>query len=301
MTRVLVTGGSGRFAEFMVKALRGQYDIVLFSRTRPPEDRADLPWVQGDLNVFEDCQRAVEGVDCIQHLGAVPSPSDHPQMQASRRSQGLPEIPFDATMHTNIMGTYYLLTAAVQAGVKSMVMTGSNCAFGHGFRLSKGTFPVQYLPLDENHPSDVEDSYSYSKLAGEELLSSFTRAFGMRTYVTRPSGICPPERLQRMAQTVVPITGWSDWMWAYVPSEDLAELQRMIMEKAHALPVHSVYVANGLDSTALEPSQEIVAKFRPDLLPVAKMAGHEAFWSTAKAHKEVGWTPKHSWRDYLAR
>jgi UDP-glucose 4-epimerase len=300
MTRVLVTGGSGRFADFMVKTLRGQYDIVLFSRTKPPEDRTDLPWIQGDLNVFADCQRAVEGVDCIQHLGAVPSPSDHPQIQASRKAQGLPAIAFDATMHTNIMGTYYLLVAAVQAGVQSVVMTGSNCAFGHGFRLSKNPFPIRYLPLDESHPSDVEDSYSYSKLAGEELLASFTRAYGIRTYVTRPSGICPPERLQRMAQTAAPITAWSDWMWAYVPSEDLAELQRMIMERAATLPAHSVYVANGLDSTALEPSHEIVAKFRPDLLPVAQMTGHEAFWSTAKAQREVGWRPKHSWRDYLA-
>jgi UDP-glucose 4-epimerase len=301
MSKVLITGGSGKFAGFMVDALRGRYDLVLFSRTRPPGDRADLPWIEGDLNVFEDCQRAVEGVDLIQHLGAVPNPSDHPEIRAARRSHGLPELPFQATMHTNIMCTYYLLLAAVQAGVKAMVMTGSNCAFGHGFRLSQTPFPIKYLPLDEGHPSDVEDSYSYSKLAGEELLASFSRAYGLRTYVTRPSGICPPERLRRMAETVAPVTAWSDWMWAYVASEDLAELQRMIMEKADLLPVHSVYVANGLDSTVLEPSQEIVARFRPELLPVTRLSGHQAFWSTAKAQQEVGWVPKHSWRDTLGR
>lgn len=295
--KVLVTGASGRFAEFMVKELRGRCDIVLFSRRQPPADRAGLPWIQGDLNVFDDCKRAVEGVDFIQHLGAVPSPSDHPQLVAARKAQGLPEQPFDATMRTNIMGTYYLMMAAVQAGVKGVVMTGSNCAFGHGYRLSKRPFPIKYLPLDEQHPSDVEDSYSYSKLVGEELLASFTRAYGVRTYVTRPSGICPPARLQRMAETIAPVTAWSDWMWAYVPSEDLAAMQRLIMERADALPAHDVYVANALDSAALEPSQEIVARFHPELLSVTRMTGHEAFWSTAKAQKELGWAPKRSWRD----
>ena len=115
MSRVLVTGGSGRFADYMVKALRGRYDIVLFARTKLPEDRADLPWIQGDLNVLEDCQRAVEGVDFIHHLGAVPWPSDHPQVRESVKARN-PDLPApDATMRTNLIGTYYLLMAAVQA------------------------------------------------------------------------------------------------------------------------------------------------------------------------------------------
>jgi len=299
--KVLITGASGRFARFLVKALRAEHELVLFSRQPPPEDRADLPWIQGDLNDFDDCRRAVEGVEAIQHLGAVPWPSDHPQVRASaaERTPNLP--PWDATMRTNILGVYYLLSAAVQAGVHTVVMTGSNCAFGHGYRISKAPFPIRYLPLDEAHPSDVQDSYSYSKLVGEELLASFSRAYGLRTYVTRPSGICPPERLRQMAENARPVTAWNDWMWAYVPSEDLAELQKMLMEKAPTLPLHGVYVANGLDSSALEPSLEIVERFRPDLLVVSKLQGHEAFFSPAKANAEVGWIPKHTWRDYLTR
>jgi UDP-glucose 4-epimerase len=146
----------------------------------------------------------------------------------------------------------------------------------------------------------VEDSYSYSKLAGEELLASFSRAYGIRTYVTRPAGICPPERLRRMAETAAPVTGWSDWLWGYVASEDLAELQRLILEKAEELPTHDVYVANGLDSTLLEPSKDVLATYRPDLLPLARgMEGHQAFFSVAKAQATLGWTPKHTWREYL--
>jgi nucleoside-diphosphate-sugar epimerase len=298
--RVLITGASGRLAEWIVKSLRAEHELVLFSRTAPPADRADLPWIQGDLNSYEDCCRAVEGVQAIQHLGAVPWPSDHPTQRADRERSGLPVPPLDATLHTNIMGTYYLVQAAVHAGVETLVMAGSNCAFGHGYRISQRPFPFQYLPMDEEHPSDVEDSYSYSKLAGEELLASYTRAYGIRTYVTRPAGICPPKRRQEIAANAAPAKAWTEWLWGYVPSEDLAEMHRLIMHQAGDLPEHRVYIANARDTTALEPTRELIERFRPDLLPLAdKLAGHAAFITTARAEHELGWRSARTWREYL--
>ncbi len=298
--RVLVTGGSGRFAEWVVKALRPDHDLVLFSRTPPPEDRADLPWIQGDLNSPEDCMRAVEGIEAIQHLGAVPWPSDHPVECANRRRAGLEPLPLNATLCTNLMGTYNLLQAAVRANVEMIVMAGSNCAFGHGYRISQRPFPFEYLPLDEDHPSDVEDSYSFSKLAGEMLLSSFTRAYGIRTYVSRPAGICPPGRRQEIATSIGPARAWNDWLWGYVASEDLAEMHRRMMERAYSLPDHRVYVANARDTTALEPTLELIERFRAHLLPLATgITGHQPFFSTARARRELDWQPRYSWRDWL--
>jgi len=298
--KVLVTGGSGRLAKYVVKELEGKYELVLFSRSRPPEDRAHLAWIQGDLNDYTDCQRAVEGVQAIQHLGAVPYPVDHPQIRPQRQAAGIELPPFDMTMRTNIMGTYYLMQAAVQAGVKVVVMAGSNCTLGHGYRISNKPFPIHYLPLDEEHPTDVEDSYSYSKLVGEELLASFTRAYDIRTYVTRPAGICPPERRKAMAENVQPATGWSDWLWGWVASEDVAWAHRALMEKAEELPPHDVYFVNGADTTALEESRELVARFRPDLLPLAqRLQGHESFISTEKARRAFGFEPQYTWREYL--
>ena len=300
MTRVLITGASGRFGPFVIDALRDDYELVLSSRTPPAERYADFPWVQADITCFEDCQRMVEGIDVIQHLGANPSPSDHPRIRAESEARGVALPAFDYTMRANIMGPYYLLTAAVAAGVKTVVMTGSNCAFGQGYRISDRPFPVHYLPLDEGHPSDVEDSYSYSKLAGEELLAQFTRAYGIRTYMTRPSGICPEDRLRNMAAGAKPCTGWVEWMFAYVPSVDLAQMQKLIMEQAEALPAHDFFVANASDSTLLEPTLEIVERFRPDLLPLCRgISGHDALFSAAKARRVLGWKQTVGWRDFL--
>lgn len=298
--KVLITGGSGRLAKYVARELEGKHDLVLFSRSRPPEDRSHLPWIQGDLNSFDDCQRAVEGVRAIQHLGAVPYPVDHPQIRRRREAAGMEMPPFDMTMRTNILGTYYLLQAAMRAGVKVVVMAGSNCALGHGYRISDNSFPIHYLPIDEKHPSDVEDSYSYSKLAGEELLASFTRAYNIRTYVTRLAGICPPERRKAMGENAQPAAGWSDWLWCWVASEDVAWVHRALMEKADDLPPHDVYFINGADTAAIEESCELVARFRPDLLPLAKgLKEHQAFISTEKARLAFGYQARYTWREYL--
>ena len=292
--KVLITGASGRLGAFVIRELAEQHTLTLMSRRQPPAEFSHLPFIQGDLNNFEDCQRAVEGVDAIQHLGAQPGPVDHPDMRENAAAQG---IPFDATFKTNMLGTYYLMQAAIEAGVQTVVMSGSNCALGHGFRISKTDMPLDYLPLDEEHPCYPEDSYSFSKLHGEALLESYTRAYGIRTYVTRPAGICPEERRQQMAENAKPTAGWTPWLWCWVGSEDVASAHRLLMEKAETLPPHDVYFLNGDDTTALEPSQELVARFKPELLPkVRTLQGHQSFINCDKLKRAVGWQHTTSWR-----
>jgi nucleoside-diphosphate-sugar epimerase len=297
--KVLVTGASGRFGPYVVAELEAHgYDLVLMSRSRPAAaDR--WPWVPGDITSFEDCLRATEGVAAVHHVGANPWASDHPESRESYAKRG---VPFDDTMRTNIMGTYYLLQACLQHRVGVFVMTGSNCALGHGGRISDQPFPVKYLPIDEDHPSDVEDSYSYSKHVGEELLASYSRAYGIRTYALRSAGICPLERRQQTAQHAGPAGGWNPWMWAWVSSEDQAVAHRLLMEKADQLPPHGVFFCNADDTTALEPSRELVEKYRPDLLPVVRdLKGHDSFLSSRKLREAVGWEHTLSWREFLQK
>jgi len=293
--KVLLTGASGKLAAYIIRTLAKDHELVLFSRSQPAAEFADYPWIQGDLTDFAACQRAVAGVDAIQHIGAQPWPVDHPDMQARAKEQG---YDFDATFKTNLLGTYYLMQAAVAAGVKTVVMAGSNCALGHGFRISDTPFPFSRLPIDETHPTYPEDSYSFTKRAGEDLLASYSRAYGIRTYVTRIAGICPAERRQQIAANAKPLSGWSEWLWCWVGSEDVADAHRLLMEKAETLPTHDCYFLNADDTTCLEPSHEIVERYRPDLLPlVADLAGHQSFITCDKLKEAVGWEHKTSWRE----
>jgi nucleoside-diphosphate-sugar epimerase len=295
--KVLVTGASGRLGPFVVAELEAAgHELVLMSRRRPAAaDR--WPWVEGDITDFAACVKATEGVEAIQHLAAQPGPTDHPHMRKQTEERGLP---FDQTMRSNIIGTYYLLRAALERGIRIFVMTGSNCALGHGFRISSTDFPFTYLPVDEEHPSNVEDSYSYSKLAGEELLASYTRAYGMRTYAIRSAGICDAERRADMARHAGPARGWNPWLWAWVGSEDVASAHRLLMEKADEIEPHGVYFCNGDDTTALEPTLELLERLKPELAPLARnVQGHQSLLSNQKLRESVGWEHKTSWRGAL--
>ncbi len=295
--RVLVTGASGRLGPHVVRELAEHgHELVLFSRHEPIPELRRWPWIQGDLNSFEDCLRAAEGVDAIQALGAEPSPSDHPELRPQFEERG---IPFDRTMHTNVMGLYYLLQAALRHDVGIFVQTGSNCALGHGYRISNRPFPFETFPVDETHPSDVEDAYSYSKLAGEMLLASYTRAYGMRTYSVRAAGICDADRRRAMAENAKPATGWNPWLWAWVGSEDVASAHRLLMEKAETIEPHGVYYCNGDDTTALEPSLELIERYKPEYLDlVTNLPGHASFLSNQSLKDVVGWEHETSWREH---
>lgn len=91
--RVLVTGASGTLAPFVIRALWERHEVVLLSRRPPHAEFAALPWIQGDITVFDDCWRDVQGMDAIQHLAAQPWPVDHPRLRGQAAAQG---VPFDA-------------------------------------------------------------------------------------------------------------------------------------------------------------------------------------------------------------
>lgn len=294
--RVLVTGASGNFGAYVIRALAARHELVLFARRRPSLEFATLPWIEGDLADYAACRRAVEGIDAIQHIGAQPWPTEHPALRARAEAEG---IPFDATFKTNLLGTYYLMQAAVEADVQTVVMAGSNCVLGHGFRISQTPFPMAYLPMDEAHPTLPEDSYSFTKRAAEDLLASYTRAYGIRTYVTRLAGIFPEARRRQTAANAQPAQAWNPWLWAWVSSEDGAEAHRLLMEQAAQLPEHAVYFVNADDTTALEPSAELVARYQPESESLAAgMQGCESFLSCSKIKQATGWQHQKSWRGY---
>jgi nucleoside-diphosphate-sugar epimerase len=296
--KVLVTGYTGRFGPYVARELaQSGHEVILFGRKQPAESLRRFAWIQGDVNQFEDCVHAMQGgIDAVQHVAAVADPSDHPDV-AKDLGRGVFDPGFDITMKTNLMGLYYMLHAALQQDVGIFVMTGSNCALGHGYRLSGTEFPIRSLPIDEKHPSDIEDSYSYSKLAGEQMLAMYANAYGMRTYSLRSAGIVNEQRRIRMAENAGPATAWDPWFWAWIGSEDLASAHRLLMENAGRIEPHGVYFCNNDDTYAVEPTVELVQKFRPDLLPlVTKLEGHDSILSNRKLKETVGWKPVTSWR-----
>ena len=297
--KVLVTGASGHFAPHLIRDLQSHgHEVVLFSRKKPMEEFDRLEWVQGDCTNFEDCIGAVKGkgFDAIQHVAAKPYPTDMP---------GRPEVNdpalFPITMQSNIMGLYFMLQAAVRSDIGIFVQTGSNCALGHGFRFSGRPFDVKYLPIDEDHPCDPEDSYSFSKLTGERLLESYSKAYGMHCYALRAAGINDEAHRINIAKSAKPQTEWTEWMYPWVASEDLASAHRLLMEKANSITPFGAYFCNNDDTHILEPTMEMIEKYRPDLVKLVHggIKDHDTLFSNKKLKKVVGWKPEKTWRQYL--
>jgi nucleoside-diphosphate-sugar epimerase len=80
----------------------------------------------------------------------------------------------------------------------------------------------------------------------------------------------------------------------------VANAHKLLMEQADRLPSHDVYFLNADDTTALEPSRELAARFNPPLAPLAEgIRGHESFINCDKLKDAVGWQHTTSWRQYL--
>ncbi|HEY3081550.1 MAG TPA: NAD(P)-dependent oxidoreductase [Chloroflexota bacterium] len=302
--QVTITGGTGSLAQYIQQELADGHELVLFDRVAPGQNTFSYeikhPVVVGDLTSFEDCQKAVAGSQAVIHLGAIPWPVEHPVWR--QRIPAAQSMPWDETFRVNTMGTYYLLEAAKRAGVKTVVAATSNCVLGHGFRLSDRPFPVEYLPLDEAHRLDFEDSYSLSKHVKEDVMAAYSRAYGMRCYGIRPATIMRPEMQEQLAQNYAPPQEWSEWFFGYNDIRDIARAFAMCLEAGAAgeLPPYDNYFVTADDTLALEDSRSLVERLRPELLPkLGEIKGRQAFISTARAEKAFGWKPQHSWTEFL--
>ena len=120
--RALIIGITAQDGAYLGQLLLGKgYDVWGLYRRTTNTNFWRLRWlgienkihlVQGDITDSDACLRATEGgVEAIQHVAATPYPTDHPEEREHAAERG---VPFDQTMRTNIMGTYYLLQAAVE-------------------------------------------------------------------------------------------------------------------------------------------------------------------------------------------
>ena len=294
--KVLITGGSGRLGGYVCREF-SDCDLLLVDLVDPPDEyRRGLPFKKVDLTKFEDCQSTINefGPDVILALAALPSPTDGNGSKGTPARHGRPAMPFDTTMNVNIMGLYYLLMAAVESNVKTVIQTSSIVSVE-----SDGTrYP--YLPLDERNQADLTNSYNYSKVAGELMLKWFSSVHDIQAIGIKPAAIWSPERAQQHAQSPKPVTEWSRWMWHYVDIRDVAWAHRLACDALDRLPKFDSYLVHAADTQAIEDSRELVEKFRPDILETAPvyLRGRQAFYSTEKARNAIGFRPRFSWTDF---
>jgi len=158
---ILVVGGAGYIGSHVVKALRdaGRKPVVFDNLSTGLRENLfpEIPFIHGDLLIPEQVRDAMRGIRSVIHLAALKAAGDS-MLEPERYA-----------LH-NLNGTVNLLHAAGTAGVRHFVFSSSAAVYGE----------PQYLPLDENHPTEPANFYGQTKLQIEMLLSWFSRLRNMR-------------------------------------------------------------------------------------------------------------------------
>jgi UDP-glucose 4-epimerase len=300
--RILVTGGAGFIGSHLVDALlaRGAAHVTVLdsmkyahSRERPPEDRVTLLEFTLGTDPQARLVEALAGVDLLFHLAA------------EKHNQSLPDP--QHLLAANIAGTYDLYEAAGRAGVKKLVFTSSLYAYGR----------VSGPPMLETEVPRPWTLYGISKLTGEHLAAHARDKHGLPYTVLRYFFVYGPrqfpgmgyksvvvsnfERLRRGEAPVVFGDGLQELDYVYV--DDVVDATILAMESDLDREVLNVGSSHATSIADLTQAMVDVSGQRTSPRHAAAdwTQGSSRVSDTSKIRRLLGWEPRVSLRDGLAR
>jgi nucleoside-diphosphate-sugar epimerase len=281
MKKVVVTGGSGRLGQFVIRDLLANgYQVLSLDRV-PPREKLCASWLV-DLRDCGDLFEALTDAYGIIHLGAYQAPN----------------LASDAeTLSNNVSATYNVLRAAADTRVTRVVIASSTAAFG--FIYATKLWAPDYLPLDENHPSKPQDSYGLSKVLGEQIADSIvTLHEDMTISSLRFSGVNFDLSYESFRDRWRNPRSRTSGFWTYIDARDAATTCRLALEAK--FKGHEVFIASAPNNCMIQPTLELVKKYLPKGAKIKKIAGtHWSCVDSAKARRLIGFKPQHVWQDYL--
>jgi nucleoside-diphosphate-sugar epimerase len=283
VTRVLVTGGSGKLGRVVMTSLAADgYDVVNADRVPPPGDapgrfvRADLTDYGQAVELLSRIEDRYDGVDALVHLAAVPAP-------------GL--IPNATTFTHNMVATHHVFAAARLAGVRNVVWASSETVLGLPFTET----PPPYFPVDEDYPARPNSSYSLVKHLEEQMAAQLCRWDpALKMIGLRFSNVMVPSDYDRFrAFSADPLLrAWN--AWGYIDARDGAQAVRLALESE--LVGTEVFVIANADTVMTQPSSHLVASVFPSVPVRRELGEHETLLSIDKARRMLGYSPRFTWR-----
>ena len=173
--KILITGGAGFIGSNLAEILLKDNEVTVLDNlsTGRKSNLDDLyvDFMQGSITDLELVKKLCKGMDCVFHIGALPSVP---------RSIEDPEL----VHNVNVNGTLNVLMAARDCGVGKVVFAASSSAYGDS--------PT--LPKVESMPPSPLSPYAVTKLAGEYYCKVFYEVYGLPTASVRYFNVYGPKQ-----------------------------------------------------------------------------------------------------------
>jgi len=280
--KVVCTGGSGRLGKYVTDDLRGRCALTVLD-VRPPQ-ASGVQYTNASIIDFAALKQAFQGQDAVVHLAAIPNPRS---------------APADVTFSTNVQGTWNVLQAAEEAGVRRVIVASSDAALG--LHYNPPGYGPQYVPIDEDHPLRPIEFYSLSKEVTETMCRSYVNRGKLEVIAIRPTHIVFPPEYPELEARGADVQNYH--LWTYVAPEDVAQGFRLALELAES-PFQAYYIsaANGLNT---RPTLDMLRE-RYGALPEIRNPDHfrknplATVLDITRAQDVLGFEPTIDWRQMAA-
>jgi len=301
MKKYVVTGGAGFIGSALVRGLLREdagrvvvIDNLLTGREENLEEiRSAIEFHRTDIRCYEAIAPLLKGADTVFHQAAIPSVP---------RSILEPVLSHEV----NIDGTFQVLRAAADGGVRRVVYAASSSAYGD----------TEALPKSETMLPRPKSPYAAQKLLGEYYAGVFAACFNLETVSLRYFNVYGPRQdpsspysgvlsvfmqslLERRAPTIYG-DGEQSRDFTYV--EDIVALNL----KAAAVPGVSGKVFNGGNGgrVTLNQAWELLQQIEGIEIPAVyaePRAGdvRHSQADTTAALEELGHRPRHGFEEGL--
>lgn len=263
---VLVTGASGVAGRATCLLLHERgYTVKMADASAPPPELREIgEFVRCDTRTPADCREAVRGCEAVVHL-------------AAWHCAHVPPVSDDTIWAVNTDGTYNIIQASREFGVKAFVYA-SSMAYGHG------------------------SVYSLTKVVGEEMARGFHHMTGAGVALLRYHDFVPKpylafgEKLLRNGVDARDVAASNACAIEAALGGNLGVF-RSIIHTNHAMPPE--VVANFRDlgpdwcETHISGARDLMRKYNLDL------PHHIEQHDMSEAREKLNWTPQHNFLEFL--